>query len=119
MRGMMNLVSMTGRGTGVADGPIGRAEAELSSVNRKQLDVNLSLPRELAFAEADLVRLVLRRVARGHVGGELRVTRAEGASACLKIKGDRLLLLTKTRFHAMENGFEGARNMFPLYGNVF
>lgn len=82
---MMNLVSMTGRGTGSADGPIGRAEAELSSVNRKQLDVNLSLPRELAFAEADLVRLVQRRVARGHVGGELRVARAEGAPACLKV----------------------------------
>ena len=82
---MMNLVSMTGRGTGSADGPIGRAEAELSSVNRKQLDVNLSLPRELAFAEADLVRLVQRRVARGHVGGELRVVRAEGAPACLKV----------------------------------
>lgn len=82
---MMNLVSMTGRGTGSADGPIGRAEAELSSVNRKQLDVNLSLPRELAFAEADLVRLVQRRVARGHVGGELRVARAEGAPASLRV----------------------------------
>lgn len=82
---MMNLVSMTGRGNGAADGPLGRAEAELSSVNRKQLDVILSLPRELAFAEADLVRLVQRRVARGHVGGEIRIVRAEGAPARLKV----------------------------------
>jgi uncharacterized protein (TIGR00255 family) len=82
---MMNLVSMTGRGIGRADGPIGRAEAELSSVNRKQLDVNLALPHELAFAEADVVRLVQQRVVRGRIGGEIRFARAADAAAGLKV----------------------------------
>ena len=47
----MSLMSMTGRGTGAAAGRLARVEVELSSVNRKQLDVDVGLPRFLSSFE--------------------------------------------------------------------
>ena len=77
----MSLMSMTGRGTGAAAGRLARVEAELSSVNRKQLDVNVGLPRFLASFEARVQEQVQRAVSRGRVTGEIRVTWAEAAQA--------------------------------------
>jgi uncharacterized protein (TIGR00255 family) len=77
----MSLMSMTGRGAAAAAGRIARVEAELSSVNRKQLDVNVGLPRFLASFEARVQEKIQRTVSRGRVTGEIRVTWAESAQA--------------------------------------
>ena len=69
----MNLMSMTGRGTGTAANRHARVEAELSSVNRKQLDVNLALPRFLASFESRIQERIHRALSRGRVSGEIRV----------------------------------------------
>ena len=74
-------MSMTGRGTGAAAGRLARVEVELSSVNRKQLDVDVGLPRFLASFESRVQELVQGRVSRGRVSGEIRVTWAEAAQA--------------------------------------
>lgn len=63
------LRSMTGYGRGEAAGGGIRVEAEVSSVNRKQLDVRLNLPRSLAAFESRLVELVQAAVSRGQVSG--------------------------------------------------
>ena len=77
----MNLMSMTGRGTGAAAGRLARVEVELSSVNRKQLDVDVGLPRFLSSFESRVQELVQGRLSRGRVSGEIRVTWAEAAQA--------------------------------------
>ena len=75
----MSLMSMTGRGAGSAAGRWARAEAELSSVNRKQLDVGVGLPRFLASFEARVQAQIQQALSRGRVTGEIRVTWAEAA----------------------------------------
>ena len=77
----MSLMSMTGRGTGAAAGRLARVEAELSSVNRKQLDVNVGLPRFLASFESRVQARIQQALSRGRVTGEIRVTWAEAARA--------------------------------------
>ena len=77
----MNLMSMTGRGTGAAAGRLARVEVELSSVNRKQLDVDVGLPRFLSSFESRVQEIVQGRLSRGRVSGEIRVTWAEAAQA--------------------------------------
>ena len=74
-------MSMTGRGAGAAFGRLARVEVELSSVNRKQLDVDVGLPRFLASFESRVQELVQGRLSRGRVTGEIRVTWAEAAQA--------------------------------------
>ena len=63
------LRSMTGYGRGEAAAGGIRVEAEVSSVNRKQLDVRLNLPRSLAAFESRLVELVQASVSRGQISG--------------------------------------------------
>ena len=77
----MSLMSMTGRGTGSAGGRLARVEAELSSVNRKQLDVGVGLPRFLVSFESRVQEKIQRVLSRGRVSGEIRVTWAEAARA--------------------------------------
>ena len=77
----MSLMSMTGRGTGAAAGRVARVEVELSSVNRKQLDVEVGLPRFLAAWESRVQEQIRGAVARGRVTGEIRVAWTEAAQA--------------------------------------
>ncbi len=72
---------MTGRGAAAAAGRLARVEVELSSVNRKQLDVDVGLPRFLAAYESRVLELVQSRLSRGRVTGDVRVTWAEAAQA--------------------------------------
>lgn len=72
---------MTGRGAAAAAGRLARVEVELSSVNRKQLDVDVGLPRFLAAYESRVLETVQSRLSRGRVTGDVRVTWAEAAQA--------------------------------------
>ncbi|MCX7591337.1 MAG: YicC family protein [Kiritimatiellae bacterium] len=60
-----------GRGSAVARGI--RVEVELSSVNRRQFDSHINLPRCLAAAEAEVNRIIHKAVIRGAVTGVVRV----------------------------------------------
>ena len=69
----MALKSMTGFGEArkaFADWVI---QVELSTVNRKQLDIQLNLPKPLAACEADLNTWVRGAIARGRVSGYVRI----------------------------------------------
>jgi len=60
--------SMTGYGRAVVEaGPGERLIVEVSSVNRKQTDIALSLPKELSALEPDFRELATRRIARGRI----------------------------------------------------
>ena len=74
----MSLTSMTGYGGGTALMHGWRVEIELSSVNRKQLDVRLNLPRQLTSLESRMYGLVHKVVARGQISVVLRMTTVAG-----------------------------------------
>src|SRR6187401_1215859 len=61
------MKSMTGYGWGdaVADGL--KVTVELSSVNRKQSEISINLPRELEVLEAQIRDEINRRIARGRI----------------------------------------------------
>lgn len=85
----MGLTSMTGYGCGEASVGGLRVEIELSSVNRKQLDVRLNLPRQLASLESRVHELVHKSVSRGQINGVLRISTVAGgqaAEACVDEK---------------------------------
>jgi uncharacterized protein (TIGR00255 family) len=81
----MALKSMTGFGEGTASAGGIRVTVEISSVNRKQLDVNISLPRNLIALDARVQSLVRREFSRGRISGIVRVEAANGAVGTVKI----------------------------------
>ncbi|MCF7817133.1 MAG: YicC family protein [Kiritimatiellales bacterium] len=83
----MGLKSMTGFGEGTASANGIRVAVEISSVNRKQLDVNISLPRNLATLDARMQAQVRAVFSRGRVSGIVRVEAADGSSGTVKVDG--------------------------------
>lgn len=59
--------SMTGCGTGTAESDGSVVSMDLSSVNRKQLDIRVVMPRELGALEKDLRAWLHKRISRGAV----------------------------------------------------
>ena len=84
----MALKSMTGFGEGTAAADGIRVAVELSSVNRKQLDVNISLPRNLVTLDARVQSLVRSVFSRGRVSGIVRVEAEDGSSGVVKVDED-------------------------------
>jgi uncharacterized protein (TIGR00255 family) len=78
------MKSMTGYGRGecVQDGF--QVAVELSSVNRKQAEISVALPRELEMVEAPLRDVVHRAVARGRVNVRVSLHTTNGNLAARK-----------------------------------
>jgi uncharacterized protein (TIGR00255 family) len=86
----MALRSMTGYGRGEASGRGIRVEAELTSVNRKQLEVRLNLPRSLSSLESRMVELIQGSVSRGQITGSVMIHVSE-ALRQKSLKVDRVM----------------------------
>ncbi|NCC49614.1 MAG: YicC family protein [Spartobacteria bacterium] len=70
----MGIRSMTGYGQAAVSAEGVRAEIELSAVNRKQLDVRVSLPRDLVHLEPQIQEALQQLVSRGRVSVDVRMT---------------------------------------------
>jgi uncharacterized protein (TIGR00255 family) len=81
----MALKSMTGFGEGKATSDGVHVTVEVSSVNRKQLDVNMGLPRNLIALDARIQSRVRQEFTRGRVSGIVRVEVAEGYGGTVRI----------------------------------
>jgi len=77
----MSLRSMTGYGRGDASAKGLRVEVELNSVNRKQLEVRISLPRAWQSLESRVVELAQEAISRGQVSGSIVVHVSESLRA--------------------------------------
>lgn len=66
------IASMTGFGRGSAGTGGLVVDVELSSVNRKQLDMRLNMPRSMASLEAGVHNLIRAKIVRGSVTGTIR-----------------------------------------------
>lgn len=74
----MAIKSMTGYGQGRARAAGLDVQAELSAVNRKQLDVRVSLPRTLIVLESRVLEEVRRVIHRGCVSGSIDLRASAG-----------------------------------------
>lgn len=65
--------SMTGHGRGVCQRHGLRVTVELSSVNRKQAEIHLALPRDMEVLEGPMRERISRQVERGRVQGRVLI----------------------------------------------
>jgi uncharacterized protein (TIGR00255 family) len=78
------MKSMTGYGRGERAQDGFKVTVELSSVNRKQAEVSVALPRELDMLEAQIRDAINRVVARGRVNVRVTLHAAEGKLSARK-----------------------------------
>jgi uncharacterized protein (TIGR00255 family) len=76
-----SMNSMTGCGWGECSHHGLKVTVEISSVNRKQSEISVNLPRELEVLEAQVREEVNRRVARGRISVRVSLHAAEGKEA--------------------------------------
>jgi len=72
--------SMTGYGRGECSQRGFKVTIEISSVNRKQIEIAVNLPRDLEVLEAQIRDQINKRVARGRLTVRVSVHAAEGAA---------------------------------------
>ena len=75
----MSLTSMTGFGRGSASDGTVHIEVEIATVNRKQLDIALAMPRGLAPWESRIQSLVRSRIRRGYAKVTIKFASSEAA----------------------------------------
>ena len=79
---------MTGFGRGSSTTHGWRVEVELSGVNRKQVDIGVSLPTALADLESEIRRFIGESVSRGRVSVKVTLSSESGAESCLSFDRD-------------------------------
>ncbi len=79
------MKSMTGFGRGEATGPGGRCSVELSSVNRKQADIDLRMPRDWQPLEAGVRQLLAGVLSRGRLHGVISYETTTEATSTLRV----------------------------------
>lgn len=84
----MAIKSMTGYGRGESTTGGMKVTVELGSVNRKQLDISLSLPKSLSFLESLCYELIHHSVFRGRINAVIKVSGSSGEET-KNIKIDR------------------------------
>ena len=79
------MKSMTGFGRGEATGPAGRCSVELSSVNRKQADIDLRMPRDWQPLEAGVRQMLAGALSRGRLHGVIGYETDAAATPALRV----------------------------------
>ena len=74
------MKSMTGYGAGGSVNKGIKILVELSSVNRKQAEVAISVPNELESMESEIRKAILSSVSRGRVSGRVTIQRPSGSA---------------------------------------
>lgn len=110
----MSIMSMTGFGSGKAEVNGVSIYAEISTVNRKQLEIRFSLPREFNSFENDLRKLLQGFLSRGQIS--VRISKSSGSgTAAAGINRDRVQsLITAARELGKEFGVNGELTMAQL-----
>ena len=87
---------MTGYGWGECSQNAFKVTVELSSVNRKQSEISIGLPRELEVLEAQIRDEINRRIARGRLSARVTLHAAEGKERA-RVQVNRSLALAYAR----------------------
>ena len=106
----MAILSMTGFGSGRAEIGGNAVYAEISTVNRKQLEVRFSLPRDFGSFEHELRKIVQEKISRGMVS--VRMCKNTVGSESVGINRDRVAaLIAAARELGSELNVDGTLNM--------
>lgn len=100
------LMSMTGFGRAVGDTPLGKLVVEIQSVNRKHLELFVSLPKEWSRFENDIRKWVSEALSRGHVS--VRVFLLAGAQSTHALLPDPQML------HELKKGWDRIASQMGL-----
>lgn len=111
------MKSMTGFGRGEASAGGVAYQAEVSSVNRKQADVVVNLPRELSPLDPRVRKLVARAVSRGRVNVNIKAEVSDGAGGMVRVDEGLAAqyvaalrqLADKLDMHDLTDGFDPMR----------
>jgi uncharacterized protein (TIGR00255 family) len=102
----MALKSMTGFGAGSARAEGVQIAVELSSVNRKQLEVALRLPSQLTAFEPQVQKLVQQSLSRGRVSGSVTLELPAGETAVTVDQNRAEAVIKKLRSSAKKLNLE-------------
>ena len=69
----MSINSMTGYGEGIVSKSGITIQTEISSVNKKQLDIQFSLPKNLIYFESDVQKQIKKVISRGRISGSAKI----------------------------------------------
>ena len=96
---------MTGFGRGEHATPALIARVELSSINRKQAEVLVQMPRIYSELEAEIRKLALEKISRGRLTINIQLEQSTEASNELQIDTDKVLALQAEiqRLNALPN----------------
>lgn len=98
---------MTGFGRGEATANGWSVEAELSGVNRKQLDIAVTLPAGLTELEAEVRRILAESTSRGRIGLKIGLSHTEGSDTKLVVdRGLARQYVDAAKNLSEENGIE-------------
>ncbi|MFY7817219.1 MAG: YicC/YloC family endoribonuclease [Akkermansiaceae bacterium] len=106
----MALHSMTGFGRGIHTTELLHVSVEVSSVNRKQVELAFSIARELTGLEARMRPLLLQQVSRGRIQVALHVNRVAQQSSCFELD-EAMALSLEQAFHRLSQGL--GRSVMP------
>src|SRR5580658_7434959 len=87
--------SMTGYGRGECSQHGFKVTIEVSSVNRKQTEIAVNLPRDLEVLEAQIRDQINRRIARGRLTVRVSVHAAESAAGKMRINSELAKIYTR------------------------
>ncbi len=62
---------MTGPGEGIASKSVITIQTEMTSVNKKQLDIQLSLQKNLICFESDILKQIKKVISRRSINGSI------------------------------------------------
>ena len=106
----MSLMSMTGFGSGRAEINGTAIYAEISTVNRKQLEIRFTMPREFNSFENELRKLLQAELSRGQVS--VRIMRTSSSGEAAGLNRDRIAaLITAARTLGKEFNVNGELTM--------
>ncbi|MDF1812771.1 MAG: YicC family protein [Verrucomicrobiales bacterium] len=109
---------MTGFGAGEAENPQWRATAELSGVNRKQLDISIGLPQSVSSLEPAVRSIISDGISRGRINARINLTNQAEQSTVLVVDQDlaaQYVAAAKTL--AETTGIDGAVSAADLLRN--
>ena len=96
------MYSMTGFGRGEHATSALIARVELTSINRKQAEVLVQIPRIYSELEAEIRKLALEKISRGRLPINIQLEPATDASSDLKIDTAKVLAL-QTEIHRLNH----------------
>lgn len=82
---LASMKSMTGFGRGTHTTSTWQASVEASTVNRKQVEIVVQLPRELTELEAPIRKHAQNHISRGRLQLSITLTRTDGTTSAIQI----------------------------------